>query len=149
MSDPPPVIVQWPLVWEAEPAKPGDPISAFVQPGGSSAQAETAINRGMETKQGSLAKLRSQSRKTRQDRKSLPDLPSRQGTAPVGASPRFESSAVIPEFSYQSDLMHNMMYVIFGRLVERNTAKCTWKPLPCEREFPNWQPPLAIAWCAI
>ncbi len=37
MSAPPPVTVQLPLVSPADPARPGEPMSASVQPGGSAA----------------------------------------------------------------------------------------------------------------
>src|SRR5688572_32418907 len=50
-------MVQRPFVEPAEPATPGPPISALLQPGGKLARAETVIKRGIENRLKSLVNL--------------------------------------------------------------------------------------------
>ena len=48
ISEPPPVTVQKALLYEAEPAIAGEPISVSVHPGGSAAHADVPMSRRIE-----------------------------------------------------------------------------------------------------
>src|SRR5882762_7604656 len=58
ISEPPPLTVQLPLLYAADPPKAGEPMSASLQPEGRAAQVGAAIARRTESKQRSFASLR-------------------------------------------------------------------------------------------